>query len=89
MSFTFLPFDSADRAGLTSDDSVDKASEIASGPWVPPDDDRSASLAAVEVWSSPIPESYRRSEKPFSASVLPETVTLSMNTDDNEEWMNI
>lgn len=31
MSFTFLPFESADIAGLTSDDSVDKASEMASG----------------------------------------------------------
>lgn len=80
MSFTFLPFESVGRAGLTSDDSVDKASEMASGPWATPEDDRSASLAAVEVWSSPMPESYRRRETPFSTSSPPEMAPLSKKT---------
>lgn len=75
ISFTFFPFESAGREGLTSDDKVDRASEMASGPWVMPLDDRSPSLAAVEVWSSPMPESYRRMDTPFSTS--PEIVLLS------------
>lgn len=77
ISFTFLPFESAGREGLTSEDSVDKASEMASGPCVTPVDDRSPSLAAAEVWSSPMPESYRRRETPFSASSPAETAPLS------------
>lgn len=80
ISFTFLPFESAGWEGLTSDDSVDKASETASGPWVTPEDDRSASLAAVEVWSSPMPESYRRRDTPFSTSSPPEMAPLSKET---------
>lgn len=80
ISFTFLPFESAGWEGLTSEDSVDKASEMASGPWVMPEDDRSASLAAVEVWSSPMPESYRRRETPFSTSSPPEMAPLSKKT---------
>lgn len=75
ISFTFFPFESAGREGLTSEDKVDRASEMASGPWVTLADDRSASLAAVEVWSSPMPESYRRMDTPFSTS--PEMVLLS------------
>lgn len=57
MSLTFLPLESAVIEGLTSDDSVDRASEMASGPCVTPADDRSPSLAAADVWSSPMPES--------------------------------
>lgn len=77
ISFTFFPFESAGREGLTSEDKVDKASEMASGPWVTPADDRSPSLAAVEVWSSPMPESYRRMDTSFPTS--PEIVLLSKN----------
>lgn len=77
ISFTFFPFESAGREGLTSEDKVDRASEMASGPWVTPVDERSPSLAAVEVWSSPMPESYRRMDTPFSTS--PEMVLLSKN----------
>lgn len=32
ISFTFFPFESAGREGLTSEDKVDRASEMASGP---------------------------------------------------------
>ncbi|TNN89573.1 hypothetical protein EYF80_000176 [Liparis tanakae] len=80
MSFTLLPFESAGSDGLTSEDRVDRASEMASGPWVTAEDDRSASLAAVEVWSSPMPESYRRRETPFSTSSPAEMAPLSKKT---------
>lgn len=49
MSFTFLPLVSTGMAVLTSDDSVDRASDMASGPCVTPADDRSPSLAAADV----------------------------------------
>lgn len=80
ISFTFFPLESAGREGLTSEDNVDKASEIASGPWVTPVEGRSPSLAAAEVWSSLMPESYRWRETPFSISTVPETVLLSEET---------